>query len=115
MALDWILAWCMYALYLPLLSILLILGHYLLRRFLWKRGICSGFCPSACALGMAFQQMQVLTRPSIAHVLAEKQKQEADEDGDGDPESPEARLLHFHRQLRRIRRGDPVERLVLRI
>ena len=115
MALEWILAWCMYALYLPFLSILLILGHYLLRRFLWKRGTGAGFCPSTTALGMAFQQMQVWTRPSVAHVLEERQKEDLDEDSDGDHDSPEARLRQFHRQLWRIRRGDPVERLVLRI
>jgi hypothetical protein len=64
---------------------------------------------------MAFQFMQIFTRPSVAHVLVEKQKEEADEDGDGDPESPASKLRFFHRQLRRIRCGEPVDRLVLRV
>jgi len=115
MSMEWFLAWCMYALYLPVLSILLILCHYALRRFLWRRGTHAGFCPSAYALGMAFQYLQVWTRPSVAHVLAEKQKADQDDEDDGDPDSANSRLMHFHRQLQRIRRGDPVERLVLRI
>jgi hypothetical protein len=53
----------------------------------------------------------------MAHVLESRQDEaeDADEDDNGDPESTAARLKHFHRQLRRIRRGDPVERLVLRV
>jgi hypothetical protein len=110
-----LLAWSIYFLYAPFVAILLILTHYALRRILWRSGRRAGFCPSACALGMAFQYMQVWTRPNVEYVLAEKQKEDAEEDGEGDPDSPEARLRHFHRQLRGIRRGDPVERLVLRI
>jgi hypothetical protein len=41
--------------------------------------------------------------------------EDADEDDNGDGDTAAARLKHFHRQLRRIRRGDPVDRLVLRI
>ena len=106
---------CLYALYAPFLTILMILAYYALRRTLWRSGQRAGFCPSAFALGMAFQFMQTFTRPSVEYVLAEKQKEYADEDGHGDPDSPEARLRHFHRQLWRIRRGDPVERLELRM
>jgi hypothetical protein len=120
MNIDSIYAWCIYALYVPLVLIGMILVHYALRRVLWRTrkrfGIGRlGFYPSAFALGMAFQFMQVFTRPSVAHVLEEKQKEEADEDEDGDPETPAARLKYFHRQLRRIRRGDPIDRLVWRM
>jgi hypothetical protein len=64
------------------------------------------------ALGMAFQFMQVLYRPSVAYVLQAKRDEDADEDDSGGPESLTKQL---HRQLRRIRRGEFVERLVLRL
>jgi len=38
-----------------------------------------------------------------------------EEDDEGGPDPLAARMKHFHRQLRRIRRGDPVGRLILRI
>lgn len=117
---DAVYAWCIYAMFLPFVAIVMILVHYMLRRMLFRRRrrlgkLGLGYYPSTFALGMAFQFMQVFTRPSIAYVLVEKQKEEADEDGDGDPDSPTARLKHFHRQLMRIRRGDPIDRLVLRV
>ncbi len=119
MNLDSFFAWSIWAMSLPFLAIVTILVHFLVRRALWRRrarrGKRLGFYPSTVALGMAFQFMQVFTRPSVAYVLEEKQKQDAEEDDNGDPESPQARLRHFHRQLRRIRRGEPVDRLVLRM
>lgn len=107
---------------LGLLAIAVILLHYNLRRVRWKRrkrqGKRSvGFCPSSAALGMALQFLQVYHRPSLAHVLEARQaaREEADEDDNGDPETPAARKRHFQGQLRRIRRGEPVEDLVLRM
>ena len=117
MNLDAVYRLCIYAMSLPFVAIVLILFHYFLRRLLFRR--CKrlrkgrlGFYPSAFALGMAFQFMQVFTRPSIAYVLEEKQKDEAEEDDEGDPETLQKQL---GRQLRRIRRGEPVDRLVLRM
>jgi len=120
MNIDSIYAWCMYALYVPFLLIGMILVHYSLRRAVLRRRNRRGkgrfgFYPSAFALGMAFQFIQVFHRPSMAYVLEAKRDEDADEDDDGDPETPAARLKHFHRQLRRIRRGDPIDRLVLRM
>lgn len=120
MTADSLYAWCVLALYMPFLAIVLILVHYSLRRVLWRsrkrRGKGRlGFYPSAIALGLAFQIIQVYHRPSMAYVVEAKQKEEADADDNGDPESPAARLKHFHRQLRRIRRGELVDRLVLRM
>lgn len=105
------------ALAFPFVVIALVLVHYLLRRAIWKfnkrRGKKNpGFCPSASALGMMLLFMQVFTRPSLQHVLQEKQEEDADEDDEGDPESSEN---HLHRQLKRIRRGEQVEKLVLRM
>ena len=120
MNIDAVYGWCMYALALPFVAIVLILFHYSLRRVLFRRRKRRGkgrrgFYPSAYALGLAFQFMQVFTRPSVAYVLEEKQQQKAEEDDEGDPETPEGRLRHFHRQLRRIRRGEAIDRLELRM
>jgi len=122
MSIDSFYAWSIYALFVPFLMIGLILVHYGLRRVLWRRRKRSGkgrlgFYPSAYALGMALQFMQVFHRPSMAYVLEARQDadEEADEDDNGEPRTAEARKKHFHRQLRRIRRGDPIDRLVLRI
>ena len=58
------------------------------------------------------QFMQVYHRPSVAYVLEVKQEQQVEEDDEGGPESL---IKQLGRQLQRIRRGDPIERLVLRI
>ena len=57
--------------------------------------------------------MRVFYQPDVAYLLEVKLDEDADEDDSGDPDTPEARLKHFHRQLRRIRRGDPIDRLEL--
>jgi hypothetical protein len=61
---------------------------------------------------MAFLFLQVFHRPSVAHVLEEKQKEDAEENDEGDPENLKKQI---DRQLKKIRRGEPVERLVLRL
>src|ERR1700692_3490295 len=69
---------------------------------------------SAAALGAAFQFLSIAYRPN--HAFAAKaqieQQENADEDDDGSPETP---IKHLHRQLRRIRRGEPVDRLIWRL
>jgi F0F1-type ATP synthase membrane subunit b/b' len=117
MSIDTIAAWCIFAGFIPFLAIIFILIHYFLRRFLWRRrkrlGKSSlGFYPTSFALGMALQFMQVYWKPSIDYVLQERQREEADEDDDGDPEDQKTQL---DRQLKKIRRGEPVDHLVLRI
>jgi hypothetical protein len=65
------------------------------------------------AAGFALLQLfREFWSPGSAHLLVQKADEDADEEGDGDPDSPEA---HLHRQLRKIRRGEPVDRLVLRL
>jgi hypothetical protein len=117
MSINSISAWCIFAGFIPFLAIIVILLHYSLRRFLWRCGkrlgrSNLGFYPSSFALGMALQFMQMYWKPSVSHVLEEKQDEEADEDDNGDPESMNKQL---NRQLKRIRRGEPVDRLVLRL
>jgi hypothetical protein len=117
MNIDSISAWGIFAGYIPFLAIIVILLHYSLRRFLWRRGRRLGkrnlgFYPTSFALGIMLQFMQVYWRPSVAYVLEEKQDEDADEDDNGDPENLKKQ---FDRQLKRIRRGEPVDRLVLRL
>jgi hypothetical protein len=101
----------------PFLVMGAILVHYQLRRAVWRRNLrksrrLSGFCPSAAAMGMVLVFMQIVWRPSAANFFAAQQEEDADEDDAGDPESLAKQL---NQQLKRIRRGESVERLVLRL
>lgn len=101
----------------PFLAIFAILVHYFLQRAAWKskqrRGHAKpGFYPSAAALGTILLFAQVFYRPSVAYAVEARLEVDAAEDDAGDPETP-ARALE--RQLRRIRRGEPVDRLVMRL
>jgi hypothetical protein len=107
---------CIGAFCVPFLAIAVILFHYYLRRALWKRKRrrgkgAQGFCPSSSALGMALLFMQAFYRPSVEYVIEEKLHEEVEEDDSGDPATPEEQL---NRQLKLIRRGEPVDRLILR-
>ncbi len=117
MHVDFVSALGSFALGAPFLAIGAILVYYCLLRARWRLNQRlgrknSGFCPSSSALGMAFLFLQVFYRPSVANVVEVKQEEDADEDDEGDPESLTKQL---NRQLKRIRRGEPVERLVLRL
>ena len=112
MSLDSIYGLLVFSLYLPGVMIAVILVHYLWLRKRWKSGKRLGYYPSAFALGLAFQFMQCFHRPSVAHVIEAKRNEEADEDQNGDPET---KHKHLHRQLRRIRRGEEVGKLVVRL
>jgi hypothetical protein len=85
------------------------------QRFLWRRrerlGKCrKGFFPTYTAAGNALQTLQVIAQPRAGYVIEEKLDDEADDDDDGDPCDP---TKHLNRQLRKIRRGEVVERLTV--
>ncbi len=103
----------------PFLAMVAILAHYQLRRSVWRRKKRKGkknpgFCPSAAALGAVFVFMPVFYRPSVDFLVKARiqQEEKVDEDDQGDPETHEKSLS---RQLRRIRRGDRVETLEVRL
>jgi amino acid transporter len=117
MHVDLVSTFCSSAMGAPFLAIVAILIYYYLRRAHWRRNRRRrkknpGFCPSASALGFAFLFLQVFYRPSVANVVEVKQEENADEDDEGDPENLNKQL---NRQLKRIRRGEPVDRLILRL
>ncbi|HEY1806233.1 MAG TPA: hypothetical protein VGG45_17300 [Terracidiphilus sp.] len=108
---------CSVAASLPYFAIVVVFIHFLLRRAKWKvnrrRGKRdAGFCPSSATLGMMLLFMQVFVRPTLQHVLEQKQEQDVEEDDEGDPEGKTRQL---NRQFRRIRRGEPIGDLVLRL
>ena len=101
----------------PFLAIAAILAHYVWRRAAWRRGRrlgrkTLGYYPSAIALGMVLQFVEVFYRPSVDCVLETKQDEAAEEDDEADPETAAKELS---RQLKRIRRGETVETLVVRV
>lgn len=73
-----------------------------------------GMGADTAALGAAFQFFSIAYRPNHAFVARAQieQQEDADEDEDGGPDTPVRRL---HRQLKRIRRGEPVDTLVWRL
>jgi len=105
-----------FAMMAPFLTIFGILVYYFVRRSVWRRKMrrgerCLGYYPSTFALGMAFQLLQVFYQPTVAFGI-EAKLVEKEEDDEGDPESP---MKHLRRQLKRIRRGEQVDKLVVRL
>ena len=66
------------------------------------------FIASTFTLGFALQHLQALTHPNVEYVIEQQYDEAADEDDQGEPENTKTQL---HRQLKRIRRGERVERL----
>lgn len=118
MRLDAFYAWLMLAGFVLLLAVTVVFGYFCFTRVLLSRRQRTGRRRSrlGVALGVAFMQLiRTFYQPDLGYLIEARQDEDADEDDSGDPETPEGRLRHFHRQLRRIRRGEPVDRLVLRI
>jgi hypothetical protein len=108
---------CCFAFVLPYLTIAAALLHNSLRRARWKRGkkrrtLNPAFCPSSAALGTVLLFAHIFYRPSVAQIVESQRQIDVEEDDSGDPETPEKLL---HRQLRRIRRGELVGRLSVRL
>jgi hypothetical protein len=118
---DALFAWIMLAGFVSFMAVVVVFGYYCFTRVLLRRRRRAGRHRSrlsvhGLALGLAFMQLvRMFYQPDVAYQLEAKQDEDADEDDSGDPLTPEARLRHFHRQLRRIRRGEVIDRLVLRM
>jgi hypothetical protein len=120
MRLDVLYAWLILAGFVTFLALVVIFGYFCVscvllrrrRRAGRRRSRLSGY---GVALGLTFMQLvRTFYQPDLGYLLEVKRDEDADEDDSGDPETPEGRLRHFHRQLRRIRRGELVDRLELR-
>lgn len=70
------------------------------------------FRRSGVAVGNALQTLHVFVDPGVRYVIAEQLRERTDEDGDEDLADP---AKHLERQLRRIRRGEEVDRLTILI
>ena len=91
-----------------------------LKQLIWKekdpqkrrRGL--RFSARNVDMGFAFLPLGILYRPSLVEVVKAqiRQQEDVEEDDNGDPDSPTKHLL---RQLRRVRRGEKVDFLVLRL
>ncbi len=81
------------------------------RKQRWRRHM--QVSASSVVLGLAFLPLAVVYRPSLIEAVKVQYRQldDADEDENGDPDSP---LNHLRKQLRRIRRGEKVETLLVR-
>lgn len=102
---------------LPFLAIATLLAHYYIRRTLWqykkRRGKANpGFCPSSVALGTIFLFAQVFLSALCTHAVEIRQDVDVRKEDEGEPETLAKQL---RRQLVWIRRGEPVERLMLRL
>ena len=87
---------------------------FFLQRLRWKRnerkGRRRGFYPSSAALGNALHTLQAIPEPLVKYVVAEKLDEHEDEEDESGPKDPTA---HLKRQLRRIRNGEEIDRLVI--
>lgn len=101
----------------PFLAILAILCWHSARSLVWSRNRprsrrALGLWSSALVLGTALQFLQLIYQPSVNHVVEAQYDDQADEDDSGDPETVAKQL---NRQLKRIRRGERIDKIVLRL
>jgi hypothetical protein len=79
-----------------------------------RRGGLESKIYSMClAAGIGFLQfVQTFYQPNLSNVIAAIEDDDVDEGDQGDPDSSQK---HLHRQLRRIRLGQRIERLEVRL
>ena len=64
------------------------------------------------AVGNALQILHVYVDPRVRYVIAQRLEEQAEDDGEDDCADPGKHLEH---QLRRIRRGEQLDRLTIRM
>ena len=120
MRLDALYAWLLLTGFVLFLAVVLIFAYFCFAQVLLRRRQKAGPRRSrlsgyGLALGLAFMQLvRTFYQPDLGYLIEAKQDEGADEDESGDLETPDGRLRHFHRQLKRIRRGEPIDRLELK-
>jgi hypothetical protein len=72
----------------------------------------SAFSAAAFSIGIGLQFLDQIMRPGVQHQIQQMHEEDADHDKAGDPDDPKAQL---NRQLKRIRRGEEIDRLILRL
>ena len=100
----------------PFLTIVGRLLHYVIRRARFNherksRKSLPGFFPSSAALGVVFLLSSMLFRPRLQYAIEAQQVVATDEDDDGGPDPPGT----LDKQLKRLRRGERIDRLILRL
>lgn len=101
----------------PYLAIAAILLHNKLRRLRWRYGKNlrrpnPALCTTSAALGAMLMFAQIFYRPSMYYTVEAREQIDVDEDDSGDPEHPDTLL---HGQLKRIRGGETVGDLIMRM
>jgi hypothetical protein len=78
-----------------------------------KKGISKhrGFSAHTFSLGLALQNLEGLVNHNVQHVVVERMEEDAEDDDQGEGDDSAA---HWRRQLRRIRNGEEIDRLILR-
>jgi hypothetical protein len=98
---------------LALLFILAVLRLSLRRKFPHNHKRTSlRFRFTGAVIGNALQAIHAFVDPGVRYVIAEKLEEPSQDDGGEDPADP---AIHFERQLRRIRHGEEIDRLTIRI
>ena len=64
------------------------------------------------AVGNALQVLHLYVDPRVRYVIVQRLQEEAEDEGEDDCADPGK---HLERQLRRIRRGEEVDRLTIRM
>jgi hypothetical protein len=67
---------------------------------------------TGAAIGNALQTIHVFVDPGVRYLISERLEDASEDDSEEDPADP---AIHFERQLRRIRRGEPIDRLTIRM
>ena len=83
-------------------AVLVVCGH--------QKG--QGLRPATTALGMVFLLTQVFIRPRLAFAIEAREQLKSEDDASDGPETP---TRDFERQLRKIRGGEPPDRLRWRL
>ncbi|MDX6456928.1 MAG: hypothetical protein QOE55_625 [Acidobacteriaceae bacterium] len=105
-----------HAILLAAVLLVLVALSFRLRRKLPQNYTCKPksrrFRSAGVVLGNALQIIHVFVDPGVRYVVAEKLEESSKDDDEDDSADP---AIHLERQLRRIRRGEQIERLTVRM